>query len=181
MQLHIRKQMDDNISILSKAVKSNESSQYANDPEFLKLSKFMECSDKFITFIDEYATALFKDDSEFWDKWENNNSKENNRMLYKLAKSIGDEDINVKYLAKKIPQLRNNLNKYFDNVYQFVRKEIENYKHYVKAIKYSQEVTGIEEEKIEYLKGYHIPKYDNNVSYDKYSMKMKEYESRLSR
>ena len=73
------------------------------------------------------------------------------------------------------------MNEYFDNVYQFVKKEIENYKHYVKAIKYSQGITEIEEGKIEDLKEYHIPQYDNNVFYDKYSMKIKEYESRLSR
>ena len=96
--------MDNNISILSEAVesyKSNESSQYADDPEFIKLSKFMKCSVRFKTFIDWYATVLFIDDSEFWDKWEENNSKKNNEMLYKLAESIGDEDIDAKYLAKK--------------------------------------------------------------------------------
>ena len=176
--------MDNNISILSEAVKSyksNESSQYADDPEFLKLSKFMKCSVRFKAFINIYAETKYKDDSEFWDKWEDNNSKKNNEVLYKLADFIGHEDIDAKYLAKKIPQLRDNLNEYFDNVYQFVRKEIENYKHYVKAIKHSQGITEIEEKKIKDLKGYHIPQYDNNVFYDKYSMKIKEYESRLSR
>ena len=181
MQLHFKKQMDDNLSILSqKVIKIYKSSQYANDPEFLKLSKFMECSYKFKAFMNSYAQIKFKDDSDFWYKWEVNN-KENNGVLYELVKFISDEDIDVKYLADRIPQLKEDLNKYFDNVYQFVRKEIENYKHYVKAIKYSQGITEIEEEKIEYLKGYHIPKYDNNVSYDKYSKKIKEYESRLSR
>ena len=176
--------MDNNISILSQAVRSyesNKSSQYANDPEFLKLSKFIECSYKFKALINVYATVLFKDDSEFWDSWGKNNSKENNKVSYKLVKFVDDEDIDIKYLADKIPQLKEDLNKYFDNFYQFVRKEIENYKHYAKTIKYSEAITRIEEEKIENLKGYHIPKYDNNVSYDKYSKKIKEYESKLSR
>ena len=62
-----------------------------------------------------------------------------------------------------------------------MKREIENYKHFAKTIKYSEGIFEIEEDKIEDLKGYHIPKYDNNVSYDKYSKKIKEYESRLSR
>ena len=74
-------------------------------------------------------------------------------MWDQLLKFIGDEDIDVKYLANKIPGFKKDLNKYFISVYKFVKKEIENYKHYVKVIKYSERITEIEEEKIEDLKG----------------------------
>ena len=110
-----------------------------------------------------------------------NNNKEVNKVLYKLVKFIDDGDIDVENLADKIPEFKEDLNMHFTSVYEFVKREIENYKHYVKAIKYSQGITEIEEERIENLKGYRIPKYDNSISYDKYSKKIKEYESRLSR
>ena len=141
----------------------------------------MEWSNRFITFINVYATALFENDSKFLDKWEKNNNREINKVLCKLVEFIDDGDIDAENLADKIPEFKEDLKMYFTSVYEFVKREIENYKHYVKAVKYSQGITEIKEEKIEYLKGYHIPKYDNNVPYDKYSMKMKEYESRLSR
>ena len=110
-----------------------------------------------------------------------NNNKEVNKVLYKLAEFIGDEDIDVKYLAHKITEFKEDLNIHFTSVYEFVKREIENYKHYVKVTKYSERITEIEEEKIENLEGYHIPEYDNSTSYDKYSKKIKEYESILSR
>ena len=62
-----------------------------------------------------------------------------------------------------------------------MKREIENYKHFAKTIKYSEGILEIEEEKTEDSEKYRIPKYDNSISYDKYSKKIKKYESRLSR
>ena len=73
------------------------------------------------------------------------------------------------------------MDKYFTNVYEFVRREFENYKHYVKTVKYSEAITEIEQEKIEKIKGYRITKYDKSVSYDEYSNIINECENRLSK
>ena len=180
MQLHIREQMGKSISILSKTLKSKTFSQYANDPEFLKFSKFVEWSNRFKAFINSFAKIKFEDDSELWDKWEKNNGKENVEALYELSKIIGEEDIDVEQLVNEILKLEKDLDMHFTSVYEFVKREIENYEHYVKEIRYSERITEIEE-KIGDLEGYHIPKYGNSISYDNYLMKIKEYESRLSR
>ena len=138
---------------------------------------FLEWSDRFIAFIDEYATSLFdnnfefsdkckKDNSEFLEKWKKNNGEGNDKVLQTLSKFICVKDLDVEYLANNIPKLKEDLDKYFTNVYEFVRREFENYKHYAKTIKYSEAITEIEKEKIEKIKGYRITKYDKSVSYD---------------
>ena len=100
-------------------------------------------------------------------------------MLQTLSEFICIKDINVEYLAYKIPGLKEDLDKYFTDVYGFVRREFENYKHYAKTIKYSEAITEKEEEKIEYLEGYRFTKYDKSVSYDNYSKIINECENRL--
>ena len=76
MQSHVTKQMNEKMFILSEKLNSETLLQYANDSEILKLSKFVEWSKRFISFINCYTKILSEDDSKFLDKWEKNNSKE---------------------------------------------------------------------------------------------------------
>ena len=164
-----------------KQLNQNKLSMYTDDPKFLKFSNFVTYSSLFCTFINGYANTSYNYDSKTDDKWEMSNEYEDNELLHKLVEFIDWGDIDVEYLVNKIPDLKQDLDHNFSCVYDFVKWEFENYKHYAKAIKYSERITDIEEQKLESLERYLIPKYDNSVSYDEYSKKIKEYENWLLR
>ena len=179
--LATKEEMKGYMDRLLEIIESNKSLKNNKDREFLKFSNFVTNSSLFFTFMNGYANEFSWDDSKNHDKWMISNDYGNNDLLHKLVEYIDWGDIDFENLTWKIPELKEELDQGFSSVYEFMKREIENYKHFAKTIKYSKGILEIEEEKIEDSERYRIPKYDNSISYDEYSKKIKEYESSLSR